>query len=93
MSKILIKKRKSCLYNYTDAGGKKSPSDGFLIIIQYKSVRFGPNLGEMNPTSLPDLFKLLRTLNLREKTEKNEFQNFEKHDKIQKILFFLLKSF
>ena len=38
-------------------------NDGFLVIIQYQSVRFGPNLVEMNPTSLPDLSKPLRTLN------------------------------
>ena len=39
-----------------------SVSGGFLVIAQYQSVRIGPEFEEMNPTSLPDLFKPLRTL-------------------------------
>ena len=60
----------------------------FWVIVQYQSVRFGPNLVKMNPTSLPDLFKLLRTLNLREKTGKNEYQNFERLSKSTKTYYF-----
>ena len=37
-----------------------------FVMIQYKSVRFGPNLVEMNPTSLPDLLTPLRTLDFEE---------------------------
>ena len=51
---------------------EKVPPRGFLVINQYQSVRIGPTFEEMNPTSLPDLFKPLRTLNLREKVEKSK---------------------
>ena len=51
---------------------EKVPPRGFLDISQYQSIRIGPEFEEVNPTSLPDLFKPLRTLDLKEKTEKSK---------------------
>ena len=40
-------------------------------------VGFGRNLVEIDPRSLPDLFKQLRDQNDRKKHKKNEIQNLE----------------
>ena len=53
---------------------KKFPREFFLVIVQYQSFKIRPGLQEMNPTSLPDLFKQLRTLISRETVENIEIQ-------------------
>ena len=56
-----------------------------MVVNQYQSVRIGPKIEEINPTSLPDLFRPLRALNLREKNEKSKNLEFQKSRKIRKI--------
>ena len=56
-----------------------------MVINQYPSVRIGPKFEEMNPTSLPDLLKPLRDLNLREKIEKSKKYKLQKLRKDKKI--------
>ena len=61
---------------------------GHNSVSKKKRVRFRPNLKEMNPTSLPNLFKPLRSLSSAEKIEKIRFKKFEKINKIlQQFLF------
>ena len=57
---------------------KVPPPGGVLVISQYQSVRIGPEPEEMNPTSLPDLFKQPRTFRNSQELEQLRFQLFEK---------------
>ena len=63
----------------------------FLVITRNQSDVYGRNLVEIDPTSLPDLFKQLRDLNDSKKTEKNEIQNLE--EKNTCFLVICLKGF
>ena len=50
----------------------------FLVITRSQELGFGRNLVEIDPRSLPDLFKQLRDQNNSQKPQKNRKQNFEK---------------
>ena len=47
----------------------------------WKSIRFGRNLVEMNPSTFPDLSKQPRALENDQKTKKNDKENSRKHAK------------